>query len=127
MSTYLKPGSSWSEQLRRAKEEIDAKRQDETPPPRVPDPWEAVLASVKGETHQDQERIATSAAFDHLGLKRFARSSAAARRLARAMMQLGWKPGRWRPAHRPHQKVRGFMRLARASSADSDTPNLADA
>jgi len=68
---------------------------------------------LQAHPHDDGfERVPTYAAFEHLGLRRRERTSAAARRLARAMRQLGWQPTRFRVAPGSYQRVRGFQRAA---------------
>ena len=109
---------SWLARLRLIKDEIDARQRTPAPPPRVPDPWEARLADLNGDVDNDgYERIATYLAFDHLGLRRCERSSGTARRLARAMRQIGWQTARFRVAPGSYQRVRGFQRAIQARDA----------
>jgi len=125
MDTLPPRGDSWSERLQRAKDALEAARNSEAPPPRVPDPWEALLSSIESELHEDQERISTHAIFDHLGLPRRKRSSASARRVARAMKHLGWEAARWRPRQQPQQKIRGFLRPAKSMNSRDPIQNVA--
>src|SRR5829696_6516154 len=70
---------SWHEQLRRIKAELAASRKAAAPPARVPDPWEAKLAELTGELHDDgYERVPTYVAFEHLGVRGSERRSGAA-------------------------------------------------
>jgi hypothetical protein len=102
---------SWQEQLRRIKADLEARHRSPLPPPRVPNSWEARLAYLRGELHADgYERVPTHGAFDRLGLRRSERTSDAARRLARAMRQLGWESARFQPTPGSYQRVRGFIR-----------------
>ena len=74
---------------------------------------EAKLAELTGELHDDgYERVPTYVAFEHLGVRGSERRSGAARRLARAMRQLGWKTARFQLTPGSYQRVRGFHRAA---------------
>lgn len=87
-----------------------------------PDPWQAHLTALQGQVHKDGiERVATSVAFDHLGLPRPERTSAAARRLARVMRRLGWERSRYRVARGSFQRVRGFQRTRKLYVGDTAT------
>jgi hypothetical protein len=115
-------GLAWQTRLRLVIEQIEAARRDAAPPPRVPDPWEALLLKVQGEFHDSFERVPTHVVFDYLGLRRSARNSGTARRLARVMRHLGWETARWRPFPGTHQRVRGFQRPSQKSRTDVEGP-----
>jgi hypothetical protein len=79
---------------------------------------------VKGEFHAGNERLSTQAVFDHLGVRRRARNTAATRRLSRTMRQLGWTASRWRSSAAAGQRIRGFIRppFPRTEDASSEVP-----
>jgi hypothetical protein len=78
----------------------------------VPDPWEERLKDLTGELHNDgHHRVATFVVFEHLGVRGADRRSGSARRLARAMRQLGWEPARFPLTPGSYQRVRGFQRV----------------
>ena len=104
----LSNGPSWQEQLRQMKAALEARHR--APPPRVPDPWEVKLAELTGEVHDDGYRLAAYVVFEYLGLHGAERHSGKARRLARAMRQLGWEPARFQLVPGSYQRVRGFQR-----------------
>jgi hypothetical protein len=107
----LSNAPSWQQQLRQMKADLEARHR--APPPRVPDPWEVKLAELTGEVHRDgNERLATFLAFEYLELHGGERRSGAARRLSRAMRQLGWEPARFQLSPGSYQRVRGFVRPA---------------
>jgi hypothetical protein len=54
--------------------------------------------------------VPTYVAFEHLGMRGAERRSGAARRLARAMRQLGWQTTRFQLSPGSYQRVRGFQR-----------------
>src|SRR4051812_17697397 len=97
---------SWQEQLRKQVAAIRAAAQATAAAPRVPDPWEALLVDLKGGMRDGGfERVATCITFEHLGLTRSERTSGAARRLARAMRQLGWLTTRFQLSPGSYQRV----------------------
>ena len=81
-----------------------------------PDPWDDILAGVKGKIYPaadgrgEEERIATTALLSiHLKLPADKANDAAAKRLGNCMARLGWeKPAN--PIRIGDGKVRGFRR-----------------
>lgn len=77
------------------------------------DPWNLPLARLRGKVSTDQvERIATQTIFDHLEVPSRMRNAQACRRLAKLMLQLGWKPIRRRGLGRDgfRDQVRGWAK-----------------
>jgi hypothetical protein len=80
------------------------------------DPWLAALKNVRGTVGEDGiERISTQRVFDVLELRQRTRGAGVARRLARAMRELGWTLVRVRDLTRGGYKenVRGYCREAK--------------
>src|SRR3954447_21082337 len=105
---------AWIDRVRNIAAQAEAQRDRQTAT-RTIDPWEVELAPLAGEPCGATERVTTQAAFDHLGLRRKDRDPGAARRLSRAMRQLGWENTRWRPQAGTYQRLRGFVRAYRTT------------
>jgi hypothetical protein len=78
------------------------------------DPWKSALYLLKVRPGSDRiERIATDALFDFLDIPPLQRTPEAAKRLRRAMVELGWTPMRVRSATARGRasRVRGYVRL----------------
>jgi hypothetical protein len=78
------------------------------------DPWIQTLRTIKGQIGYDRvERIATEAAFEHLGVPPFQRTPDAAKRLRGLMVELGWTPVRSRhvTSRGRAARVRGYARM----------------
>lgn len=83
---------------------------------RAADPWHLRLERVRGQLGEDGvERISTQTVFDFLEVVQRRRGTAACRRLAQVMRELGWRPVRVRDLTRGGYKeqVRGYCREAR--------------
>ena len=94
-------GRSFVEQLRDAAQEMDA------------DPWQMRLERLHGKIGDDGiERIPTQTIYDILEVPGRRRSSAACRRLARLMSELGWTAIRIRGMKYGAygERVRGYAR-----------------
>jgi hypothetical protein len=79
------------------------------------DPWHLRLERVRGKVGDDGvERIATQALFDLLEVAQRSRSTAACRRLARIMRELGWSAMKARGLTQAgyRDQVRGYARAA---------------
>ena len=68
-------GLSWQEKLRKIAVDARAAQERTERKPRLPDPWEARLADLKGEVNDGHERMPAFVVFDHLGLRRSERHS----------------------------------------------------
>ena len=82
---------------------------------RPSDPWAEILRLARGKVGDDGiERVTTQHLFDLLELRQRARGAGMARRLARTMRGLGWRPVRMRDLTRGGYKenVRGYCRGA---------------
>jgi hypothetical protein len=82
------------------------------------DVWLLRLERVRGKIGGDGiERISTQALFDHLEVPQRARSTAASRRLAALMRDLGWSPTKARGLTQSgfKEQVRGYARDKRGS------------
>jgi hypothetical protein len=75
---------SFTDMLRRTRDEVRAKRAD---------PWHLRLERVRGKTWDDGvERISTQTVFDILEVPHRSRTAGACRRLSKLMRELGWNP-----------------------------------
>jgi hypothetical protein len=77
------------------------------------DPWELRLAMLRGRIWGDRiERIATQAVLDYLEVPQRMRSAQICRRVAKLMLDLGWKPIRQRGIGRNgyREQVRGWAK-----------------
>ena len=72
-------GLSWQEKLHKIAVDARAAQERTERKPRLPDPWEARLADLKGEVNDGHERVPAFVVFDHLGLRRSERHSGTAR------------------------------------------------
>ena len=83
---------------------------------RPADPWSLRLERIRGVlAHDGVERISTQALFDHLEVPQRSRTSAACRRLAKLMRDLGWTAVKVRSLGQNGFKdqVRGYARDTR--------------
>jgi hypothetical protein len=77
------------------------------------DPWSIRLERLRGKIDPDNlERVSTQAVFDFLEVPQRSRTTAACRRLAAVMRELGWAPVRVRDFTRGGYKeqCRGYCR-----------------
>jgi hypothetical protein len=75
---------SFTDMLRRTRDEVRAKRAD---------PWHLRLERVRGKTWDDGvERISTQTVLDILEVPHRSRTAGACRRLSKLMRELGWSP-----------------------------------
>jgi hypothetical protein len=98
---------SWLGKLEKARAEMAA---------RDVNPWRLPLERLHGKIGDDGiERVTTQSVFDILGVPQRNRSTAACRRLAKLMTELGWTAVRVRGLTRGgyREQVRGYCRDAR--------------
>jgi hypothetical protein len=93
---------SFINQLKKARSEATAK----------PDPWRLRLERLRGKVGYDAiERVSTQAALDFLEVPQRGRNSAACRRLAKLMRELGWSPIKARGMQNGfREQIRGWAR-----------------
>ena len=85
---------------------------------RSTDPWRLPLERLRGRVDPDNiERVTTQGVFDVLETPQRERTTAACRRLAKVMLDLGWTALRVRGLTRGGylEQVRGYCRVPRAT------------
>src|SRR5437870_4787217 len=109
--TFSGPDFRWEEemsliaQLEKAQAEVTGRNAD---------PWHLPLERLRGKVDPDGlERVTTQHVFDQLDVQQRERTSAACRRLARVMRDVGWTAVRVKGLTRGGylEQVRGYCRL----------------